>query len=273
VSGIAHQLIGRSWRLAAAQRNRGFRTRIAADPDGPALILSPHLDDAVLDCWSVLTADREVTVANVFTAMPPAGSSFYWDRIAGASDSAAFMTQRIAEDRRALALAGRTPVNLPFHDGQYRGVRRAPYFHELDAALVERVPAAAQVLAPASLGTRHGDHLLLREYARMLGAQGLRVTWYADVPYAVEYGWPGWVTGRPADPHIDIDAYWELDLGDLGVDRAGAQIVRLGADEAAAKLVAMRTYETQFPTLDRGPIGRLALPEIHGYEVFWEART
>ena len=85
-----------------------------------AVILSPHFDDAVLSCWHVLASAGEVLVVNVFAGEPPAGTLGWWDELAGATDSAAAVRARIDEDRRALALAGRTAVNLPFLDSQYR---------------------------------------------------------------------------------------------------------------------------------------------------------
>lgn len=57
----------------------------------------------------------------------------------------------------------------------------------------------------------------------------------------------------------------------LPCDAAAADVVRLSASAARAKLAAMRTYGTQFPTLDRGPLGRLSDPRVHGFEVFWTA--
>lgn len=266
---LTRRLVARCWRFAADARNRRFATRLSCRPDAPVLVLSPHLDDAVLDCWSVLTADREVTVINVFTGMPPAGSSTYWDRIAGFDDSQALFRTRIAEDRRALALAGHSPVNLPFREGQYRAARRPPFFNDVDAEIAARADACSVIYAPANIGLMHPDHRLVRGYARALAAQGLVVQLYADVPYAVEYGWPGWVTGEPADPHIDIDAFWEPDLTALGLVGSHATVVRLDEGQARAKLAAMRTYRTQFPTLDRGPIGRLSNPRLHSYELFW----
>ena len=85
-----------------------------------AVILSPHFDDAVLSCWHVLARAGEVLVVNVFAAEPAAGALGWWDRHAGAADSARAVRTRIEEDRQPLALAGRTAVKLPFLDGQYR---------------------------------------------------------------------------------------------------------------------------------------------------------
>ena len=86
---------------------------------------------------------------------------------------------------------------------------------------------------------------------------------YADLPYSVLYGWPAWVTGEVQDPRLDVDAFWGEDA------RHGAEVVRLDAAAAAAKLGAMRKYRSEFSVLDRGPLGQLSNPAIHGYEVFW----
>lgn len=242
---------------------RGFTPGLRHDEAAPPLVLSPHLDDAVLDCWSVLTQPGRLNVVNVFAGMPPAGRTTHWDRIVGASDSAELMRRRIEEDREALALAARTPVNLDFLEHQQREDSRPPKLKALDKALTKVVPAASRVYAPAVLGTPHPDHVRVRAYARACAAAGMRVLLYADLPYAVVYGWPHWVTGDARDPHLDVDAYWsERPAGE-------PRVVALDEAQAAAKLDAMRAYATQFPSLDRGPIGLLSNPKVHRFEVFW----
>ena len=227
------------------------------------LVLSPHLDDAVIDCWSVLTAPGDVNVVNAFAGVPAAGRTTRWDRIVGAADSAALMRNRIDEDRAALARAGRTPHNLDFLEYQQREDRREPPLADIDSALTGVVPAAAKVYAPAVLGTPHPDHARIRAYALACRDAGVPVELYADLPYAVVYGWPHWVTGAARDPHLDVDAYW-------GEQPAGERrLVELDEAQAAAKLDAMRAYATQFPSLDRGPIGLLSNPRVHRYEVYW----
>ena len=91
--------------------------------DAPAVVLSPHLDDAVLSAWSVLRRPGEVTVVNLCTAIPPPGTLGAYDRVKGATDSAEFMRERLAEDAAALALAGREPLGLGLLEGQYRDHR------------------------------------------------------------------------------------------------------------------------------------------------------
>src|SRR3954453_24032777 len=233
--GLQGALASRLWRADARLRNRRFRTALRFDPGAPVVVLSPHCDDAVLSCWSVLTGERETVVVNVFTQVPPEGTLAHWDRLAGATDSAAFMRERIEEDVRALALAGRSPVNLGLADNQHRGDGRPPSWAELDLALVAQVQGASTVYAPAVLGVRHPDHQLVRDYAMALGGD---VRLYADVPYAIEYGWPAWVTGDEPDPHLDPEAFWKLTPGrrEPAGERAGAEVARLDAEAAARKL-------------------------------------
>jgi LmbE family N-acetylglucosaminyl deacetylase len=251
-------------------QDRGFSSRLRFDPAAPVLLLSPHPDDAVIDCWSVLTRSGPVQVVNVFTAPPPPGTPpTVWDRLCGATDPVRLMADRAAEDRAALALAGRTPVNLPFVDLQYRGSGRSPLLRELDSEVCSRLEAASAVLAPACLGTRHDDHRFARRYALRLRSAGLPVTLYADVPYCVEFGWPHWVTGVPRSQRLDVDATWRADLAASGIQDVEPTVVALGEERGRAKLEAMRAYATQFEGLNGGPLGRLENPLIHGYEVFW----
>ena len=258
------------WKRVAAARNARFRSALHADGSGRALLLSPHLDDAVLDCWSVLTGPGEVEVVNVFGQGPQPGFVSDWDRVLGASDSAALFSARIAEDAEALGLAGRAPRNLPFTELQYRRGRPFPLWRAIDEKLAAALPRVGRILAPAAIGTVHPDHALIRAYALALAAQGHDVTLYADVPYAALYGWPAWVTGAKPRDHLDIDHYWAGAFDDLPVEPGDARVVELDEAAAAAKLEAMRTYRTQFPTLDRGPVGQLSNPAVHRYELFWD---
>jgi LmbE family N-acetylglucosaminyl deacetylase len=234
------------------------------------LILSPHPDDAVLNCWSVVAGPLEVVVVNVFAGAPPRGTLTSWDRLCGAEDSSQQMAERVAEDREALALAGRRPVNLPFLEVQYRGCRPPPSFAALDAAITTTVSAASVIYAP--LGARHADHSFARRYALALG---LPVRIYADVPYSSELGWPHWVTGSSPHPRLDVDvrlAELVATVPELG-DPRGAEVARLGDDDAAAKLAALRTYRSQFPALDAGPLQLLSNPAVHAFELFWVPRA
>lgn len=228
------------------------------------VVLAPHLDDAVLSCWSILVDDADVTVVTVFAGFPPADAeAARWDVITGAHDPRRRIEERRAEDCEALALAGRSPVHLGFLEAQYRP--QDPTIDELVAAIAEHVPDDAVVFAPAAIKS-HADHVLVRRAALALPA-ARDVGLYAELPYATRFGWPTWVTGTESISNVDVDAYWRLYL-----DGNRRPVIRcLTEQQQAAKLDALRAYRSQFAALDGGPQRRVSHPELIAYEAFWEA--
>jgi LmbE family N-acetylglucosaminyl deacetylase len=218
-------------------------------------ILSPHLDDAVLSCWHVLAGPGQVAVVNVFAGVPPAGAPVgWWDRLSGDADGPSVVEARRAEDRAALALAGREPVNLDFLDRQYRPDAQPP--PALADALRERLPAGAVVLAPGAVtplpdgaveepAEPHPDHLAVREAALALRADGFEVELYADLPHASAGG-----RGRLVAPD-------------------GADVHDLTDGAFAAKLRAVRRYASQIDALARAFGGRLDDSALLGREARW----
>jgi LmbE family N-acetylglucosaminyl deacetylase len=247
--------------------DRRLTPRLRHDPGAPALVLSPHLDDAVLNCWSILSG---AVVATVFTGSPASGTLTGWDALCGATESLSMMRERLAEDREALALAGALPVHAGFLDAQYRGCRALPSFAAVDAEIASAVPSASVVYAP--LGVGHSDHRFVRRFAAALARAGMPVRIYADIPYVSVYGWPSWVTGEPPDPRLRVDVHFAgllRQVPELSATSSDVEVVRLSPAQRAAKLEAMRAYRTQFAALDQGPLRAISQPEIHGFEVFW----
>jgi LmbE family N-acetylglucosaminyl deacetylase len=245
------------------------------DEAGPGIVLSPHPDDAVLSAWSALRRDGDVVVVNVFSGIPEAGIVGRVDRMLGATDSAQHMRVRIDEDARALALAGRDRdrVNLGLLDGQYR--ETATSHTAIRDAIEQAAPAAAWICAPAGLGG-HDDHTAVRDVAlEMARDASLPLTLYADLPYAIEWGWPAWVTGAPPRPFLVPEARWDRDLDGMSVSRDCLlpRVEALEATEATRKLEALETYRTQFSWLNAGPLDRLRNPEVLGYELHWDVRA
>jgi LmbE family N-acetylglucosaminyl deacetylase len=248
--------------------SRRPRLSIRHEGAAPVVIVSPHLDDAVLSCWSELTSDRDVLVANVFAGLPPPGSLSYWDRLTGASDSTARMEERLKEDESALALAGCRSVNLGFLETEFR--RRSPSIAALVSALAEHVPTAARVWIPAGIGG-HTDHLIVREMSGVIASYGVPVDLYAELPYSFLHGWPAWVTGSAPNPYLSVDAYWEryLSAGGRAQTALTPEVRELDQHQAAAKLEAIRAYRTQYPALAGGERETLADPLVLRYEVIW----
>lgn len=267
LASVPPRLSRRIVRERRRRADRDFTPGLAYDAARPVLVLSPHPDDAVFTAWSVLTGGTSATVVNVFAGLPEPGFVTYWDRICGARDSAEQMRARIAEDQVALGPVVGAPVCLDLLDQQYR--TSAPTLAEIHRRLLAEIQAVAVVYAPAAVGSGHPDHRLVRAMARAVARTDVPVVLYADLPYAARYGWPYWVTGKPREPHLDVDAYWGAlasEIPEVGSLRA-ARVVRLDSDAAARKLDCMRRYVTQFRGLDSG--GLLSDPETHRYEVFW----
>jgi LmbE family N-acetylglucosaminyl deacetylase len=255
------------------------------------VVLSPHLDDAVLSAWHVVSAPCSVAVVTVFAGIPEPGFVTDLDRSHGAKESAAWLLQRRREDRAALALAGRTPMHLDLPEIQFAAFQN-PEIRELIArspedflahvarqptlgtdtdglaALVdERIPATPVLYGPAGVGG-HPDHRDLAQATIRLAVPGREVRLYADSPYYLVQGLPSWVTGipNPAADALTEEALARLDLAGRSLAR---KIVELDQAAFQRKLAAMRRYETEIPAiwadLTRAPGG----PDAMRHEMYW----
>ena len=232
----------------------------------PTVILSPHPDDAVLSLWHLLDGDDEVVVVNVFGGSPAGHrGDAWWDRLTGAPDSVARVAERHAEDRAALAMAGREPADLGLLDGQYRDSE--PPLETLIDRIAEAAPEGL-LLAPAALD-RHRDHVLVRAAALALRGRGREVGLYADIPHATVYGWPAWVSGEPPYALLDPGAHWDAAMAATGISLRDlpAEVRASTPDALERKLAAVRAYRTQLPALE-AQFGVLS-PEVLGREVTW----
>lgn len=214
-----------------------------ADPSAPAVILSPHLDDAVWSCYSVLSGEGDVLVATVFAGIPQ-GEPGWWDAQCGITDSAAHVRARRAEDEAVLAAIGRRAVHLGLLDGQYRDQPVPP--ERIAAELARAVTAVRRVYAPGGIG--HPDHALVRDAGAFLHARGIPVTIYADYCYCTREGWPTWIA---ADGRPQADDQWRTAFGGLVADRLEhPRVARLTEAVSERKLASMRGYVTQFANVE-----------------------
>ena len=246
------------------------------------VVLSPHFDDAVLSTWSLLASERDVRVVNVFAGAPAAGTVGRWDATTGVTDSAEHVRRRAAEDSEALAALGREAVNLAFLDAQYRepevldalggappGPEPAAYVSELRAAIEPELAGGAEIWAPAAIGG-HPDHQLTAAVALELADEGVQIVFYADIPYAIAFGWPGRVTGAEERGSF-AERSWDYPLCKLGAPLE-LEVRTLAEEDARRKLRSMQTYETQIALLEAVSGGRLTDLGHLRYEVAWGVR-
>lgn len=255
------------------------------------LVLSPHLDDAVLSAWHVLSSPGDVRVVTVYGGVPSPGFLTDLDRAHGARESAAWLRRRRDDDRAALALAGREPVHLDLLEVQFPAYRidrlreaiardpshflslvvdepalRTPP-ETLDALVREHIHPGLVVVGPAGIGG-HPDHRDLAQAAVRLAGEVRQVRLYADSPYYLFDGLPACVTGRPnpaADRRVDEA------LAGLVPHPSGLlpEVVRLDADALAHKFAAMRRYTTEFPSIEADLSRPGRAPEMMAHELYW----
>jgi LmbE family N-acetylglucosaminyl deacetylase len=177
-------------------------------PDGPLLVVSPHLDDAALSCAALLARREPVDVLTVFAGEPHPPRQGPWDYDCGFASSAESVRIRRAEEESAFA---GTPHRLAFMDlleGQYVDWRHDQNEANAIAEAIRRwasANAAGTVALPAgawrgagrlraglarrlgrSLGPeRHPDHVFVRDVALgvLTERRGVVPLLYEELPY------------------------------------------------------------------------------------------
>ena len=165
---------GRALRHGAATRRATARRQMTI------VVVSTHLDDAVLSCWSIVAGDADVAVVTVFTGAPDDPNLVTdWDRDTGLTSNER-MAARIEENRAALAIAGRVPTDLGFLESQY-GARSFD-----TGVMAECLRDAELVYLPAGIGVPggrvHGDHVFVRDACLEIRPDARL---YADQPYCL----------------------------------------------------------------------------------------
>jgi len=171
------------------------------------VVVSPHLDDAVLDCGdhvrSWLAGGCEVLVITVFTSFAAPRVSPYQQefmRRLGVDGVEKFERLRLEEDRQAMQRLGVEYRHLGFTDAGFRsrnGRLLYPSYRDLcdgrinddDRRLVREIAdqlspfvSEAQAIVPLGVGL-HRDHLIAKEAVESaLPAE--RVSYCVDFPYA-----------------------------------------------------------------------------------------
>lgn len=167
-----------------------------------ALLLSPHLDDAVFSCGGIVATlvrrDWRVVVATVFTRSihPATGFALACQQDKGLSDDVDYMALRRDEDARAVAILGAEALWLDLPEAPHRGYDTAtalfgefvpddevaaPFTMTVDRMMRDLAPDL--LLAPAALGG-HVDHRRVLEAVIAVGGDHA-VAFWRDVPYII----------------------------------------------------------------------------------------
>jgi LmbE family N-acetylglucosaminyl deacetylase len=148
-----------------------------------ALVVSPHLDDAVFSCGDWLAGHSGALVVTVFAGVPNGMTRLTpWDAACGFWGAQQAVAARRNEDSAALATLSASALWLDFLDSQYQDSPSHDALREALRGVLDRIDPGT-VLFPA--GLFHSDHVLV--HAAMLGliSARSRPSWimYEDALY------------------------------------------------------------------------------------------
>jgi LmbE family N-acetylglucosaminyl deacetylase len=200
------------------------RARVKEYLQGRVVVISPHLDDAVLSLGSTIAAAARrgaaVEILSVFCGHPdsqaPAGP---WDSKSGFGTEGEASRTRRQEDRSACAILGATAHWAPFGDEQYD--RRGDE-EEVGAAVTTAVDGADVVLIPG-WPLENSDHAWLSGVLLKKRINCHRLGLYLEQPYAFYRGERGPVTvAASLQPLLRTVPPWHH----LSASRADCQLKR-----------------------------------------------
>jgi LmbE family N-acetylglucosaminyl deacetylase len=206
----------------------------------PALLISPHLDDAVLSCGRFMAIRPGCTVLTALAGRPAEWTAVTgWDSDCGFSLGEDVIAARLSEDATALAILGgrQLPIGgLDFQYGPQPG--RARIIREgIESALADLMPKTCVI----PLGLLHPDHEEVRRIAALVAANAhTPVDWvvYEELPYG-----PHDVLGE--QHRAAFDAY----------HAAGFQLTEIAPElgEMDVKSGAVEGYKSQLRALRKDP--------------------
>jgi LmbE family N-acetylglucosaminyl deacetylase len=206
--------------------------------DGSIVVISPHLDDAVLSLGASLAraarAGVAIEVLTVFGCDPVSEApSAGWDRRAGFRTEGEAALARREEDRRACARLRVKPLWLPFGDADYE---RHGDASDIRRAVGSAVDGSATALLPGAPLT-HPDHALLTEVLVEAPLSCRHLGLYVEPLYArrqgareIEVKPPPWLETRIGSPVCFTP-------------------VALSLRDRLSKWHAVRAYRSQLPLL------------------------
>ena len=213
------------------------------------VILSPHLDDAVLGCGRLMAAHPGATVVTVYAGGPPTypDPMTHWDTLAGFRPGDDVLARRREEDAAALAGLDATPYWLDFVEHQYlprpEWVGPEATVDRLEAVLRELRPSA--VLIP--FGLANPDHAATHEAGLLVRDRFPEPSWlcYEDSGYKHIPGMLAWRVSQlfrrrvwPTPVAVATDDAHDA-AKRAALDRYGSQLLALEADwQLGPKLVA-----------------------------------
>lgn len=145
------------------------------------VILSPHLDDAVLGCGRFMASHPGVTVVTVYAGAPDRYPEpmTHWDSIAGFDPGDDVLAARKREDTLALGELGATARWLDFVEHQY--LERSSWIGASDTC--DQLETELRALDPTAIfvpfGLANPDHVATYESAMLVRDRYPGPSWFA----------------------------------------------------------------------------------------------
>jgi LmbE family N-acetylglucosaminyl deacetylase len=183
------------------------------------VIVSPHLDDAVLSCGAFMSVHAGVNVVTVFAGNPRAypDPMRLWDVQSGFAPGDDVMEVRRGEDRAALGVLDAQPVHLDFVEHTYNPGDKPVAPEVLAGGVRETLRGLDPTLVLAPFGLANPDHDVVHRacmHVREELAGGISWWLYQDIPYHHIPGLLAWRTSSlfrrgiwptPVCPDVDRD--------------------------------------------------------------------
>lgn len=146
------------------------------------IVISPHLDDAVLSCGEAIAATPDITIITVLAGVPDELPVTKFDVDSGFTSGTQAVLGRRREDERAATILDATAVHLDFFDRQYG---RTNDYKTIADAIADLLDPGQQVLIPVGIG--HPDHETVSRCALAAAkARAARdIVLYEELPYRV----------------------------------------------------------------------------------------
>jgi LmbE family N-acetylglucosaminyl deacetylase len=207
---------------------------VSTIPGSRIVVLSPHLDDAVLSLGAgiadAVARGADVSIVTAYAGDPARHDEpSAWDRRAGFKSSHEALEARREEDRKACTALGARPVWLPF---AYGGV--AVDERELGMLLVDAMRGADTVLLPG-WPLKNPEHAALALLALRTGICSPTIGLYVEQPYV---WWRSYV-----EPSLLPE------LAAAGVERPEWTAIRATPAGRRAKRRALNAYRSQVKLL------------------------
>jgi LmbE family N-acetylglucosaminyl deacetylase len=152
---------------------------------GPVLVISPHLDDAVLSCGQLIKSRRDTTVMTVLAGFPDGAHAGWSGRTTGLPIAKDANLRRREEDKKAMQALGAKTMWIDIPAQEYGPVASPSGRLLMIQGAIESAVATTEahsVFVP--LGVTHPDHVIVSDAALLaVATSSLESYVYMDMPY------------------------------------------------------------------------------------------